>query len=313
MITPLLSTKTSELVDCWNACYPLEFHVDEEGITRLQIEHADFQPLQSIALVDGEAVQAFAVVKSSPRLRFPNPPHDFGQPADVAYLSAFAFRDEAAGQAILSTVIESFPGQPIVFGQDQRHLLPGCPEGAEHVQTVLEANGFVDENWSLDFARDLQDYVAKDGLNTDAECRLVREDDHDAVVRFFEREFPGRWRADMLEKLEIEGPKTMVTLWLHNEMHGFACIQDQSHHLKIAGAALHANYGENWCTLGPIGVSKDKRGLRLGDTILARALEHMRDSGGRTCVIDWTNLEGYYGKHGFTARRKYHLLKRPAL
>jgi predicted N-acetyltransferase YhbS len=63
-----------------------------------------------------------------------------------------------------------------------------------------------------------------------------------------------------------------------------------------------------WSQLGPIGVSADARGRGFGGALLDTALCHLRDSGGRGCVIDWTDLVGFYARFGFKPYREYLML-----
>lgn len=313
MIRPITDFNVESLVACWNACYPPEFQIDADTFSQLQTGSPDYLPQHSIALVgDNGTLLGFALAKQTPRTRHPHPPFDFGQPLGTTHLSALAFQTARAGREVLNLFLTNHPETPIVFGQEQRHLLPGAPEHFPELIELLREAGFTESpTLALDFGHDLAAYLPPADLNEQAECRYLQPGEEPLLAEFFEREFPGRWRSDMMEKVAIEGPRAIFTLWLDGQLHGFSCLQDASHKLKIAGATFHLNYGENWCALGPIGVSAGLRGQRLGDTLLAKSLLELKSQGKRICVIDWTTLERYYGKHGFIARRKYHLFNRP--
>jgi len=66
--------------------------------------------------------------------------------------------------------------------------------------------------------------------------------------------------------------------------------------------------GENWGSLGPIGVSAGLRGRGSGHALLGQALSHLRDLGARRTIIDWTGLVDFYGRHGFEVTRRYQYL-----
>jgi GNAT superfamily N-acetyltransferase len=130
------------------------------------------------------------------------------------------------------------------------------------------------------------------------------------MVRFFEREFPGRWRYDMLWKVEKEGSyHGIVGLIYKGEVHGFASIQDQSTRFPFGGGVWRQDLGAHWGSLGPIGVSQSVRGFGWGGALLAAGLMELQRRGVQRCIIDWTTLADFYGKHGFEKSRIYRSAK----
>lgn len=301
-----------ELASCWNACYPHEYQLTADSIATLQLSWPDYVQESSIFLYDpsGE-LQAFALCKNTARGRFEER-FAFGQPLGTLHLSALAYRTVAYGKAVLDGFVAKNISHPIVFGQDQGHLLPGCPAEMPEMLGLLDEAGFKVQGEAYDFARDICDYVPPCIVSTEAVFRPMAPGDLPSLKEFFEREFPGRWRADVLQQVQVNGPQDIFLMLIDGRVQGFACLQNAQSRLKIGGAVLHAAYGANWCTLGPIGISNSLRGHGLGDSLLASALLHMKAQGGRMCIIDWTVLEKYYGKHGFKVLRTYKLASRPA-
>ena len=110
----------------------------------------------------------------------------------------------------------------------------------------------------------------------------------------------------MLAKIEHEGSHRGIVGLFHNDaIHGFASIQDSSNKYPISGAVWRNALGENWGTLGPIGVSQKVRGHGWGGAILSAGLLELKSRGVKQCLIDWTTLEEFYGKHGFVKTRTY--------
>ena len=125
-------------------------------------------------------------------------------------------------------------------------------------------------------------------------------------MKFFEREFPGRWKYDILTKIEKEGTYNGIVILLHKGgVHGFASLQDVNSKYPIAGAVWRNSLGPNWGTLGPIGVSQKVRGHGWGGAMLSAGLLELQRRGTKRCLIDWTTLDEFYGKHGFEKTRIY--------
>ena len=94
-------------------------------------------------------------------------------------------------------------------------------------------------------------------------------------------------------------------LFTEGELHGFALLQDKSTPRPIGGAVWRMDLGDDWGSLGPIGISRSVRGRGFGDGLLASSLLELRRRGCRRTIIDWTTLADFYGKHGFVPTRTY--------
>jgi predicted N-acetyltransferase YhbS len=165
----------------------------------------------------------------------------------------------------------------------------------------------------FDLERDLRGYEAhrttgagsQDSVDG-TDCRQCQESDLPSLETFLRREFPGRWTYDTLAKVEAEGRCEFVQgLFVEGRLEGFAITQDASHRMPIGGAVWRNDLGPNWGSLGPIGISKSGRGKGLGDALLASALLDLKSRAVRRCIIDWTTLGDFYGRHGFLPTRRY--------
>lgn len=141
---------------------------------------------------------------------------------------------------------------------------------------------------------------------TGVEFRDLAAGDLTSLKAFFDKEFPGRWRYDTLEKIKVEGAdKTCFGAFENGKLLGFALIQDWSHKQPIGGGVWRSSLGEKWGALGPIGVAAEERGRGVGHSLLGSALMSLKNRGVRGCIIDWTTLEDFYGRHGFKVTRRY--------
>jgi GNAT superfamily N-acetyltransferase len=192
------------------------------------------------------------------------------------------------------------------FGGENGHFFPGCPVDCPSIRDFLLIGGFEEGGESHDLERDLKDYHMPKPAPTGYSLRPVTEEDLPALSEFFLSEFPGRWQYDTFRKIEDEDDASVVFgLFEGDRCLGFALTQKDGCRTQIGGAVWKKDLGENWCSLGPIGVSKEIRGKGLGGALLGSALSWLRSEGGRQCIIDWTGLVEFYGLHGFQVTRSY--------
>lgn len=313
-IVPLNSVKPRELTDCWNRCYPSKFALTPDIIERNILHHPLSIQELSLALIEEERqldVQSFICLKNSAHNRlFP------GAHPDQRHLSAVAFKTETCMNILWDYVgqIDASQRSNLVLGQDHGHLLPGIPIEAPHVKNWLISNQWeVSGDKEFDLERDLTGFrvsaFARSALqNANAQVRPATPADDRALEDFFSETFPGRWQFDTLN-LKCRSQQEWSDVFLlviGKRVHGFAYTQS-SHSTKepVAGCVWHTSLGTNWGGLGPIGISKDVRGLGLGGALLEVALSELGQAGVRNCIIDWTTLAEFYGKYGFRVTRTY--------
>ncbi len=248
-----------------------------------------------------------------------------GPDKDQAHLTGIAFDDPAVGIDLMAATKQVLRDRGIYrlrFGQDTSHFFPGCPSDCQALRDFLIVAGFEEGEAIVDLERDLEGYAPSAGTldvlkawSADAPPELgpgeagvgpIGPEHVPALKVFLHREFPGRWVFDTLRLLEREDRHDGVfSLFLDGAIEGFAVTQREGQKVPIGGAVWHLDLGERWGSLGPIGVSKGVRGRGLGDALLGASLSALRDRGVRRCIIDWTNLVEFYGRHGFEPARTY--------
>lgn len=305
MITDWRDVDLNKVLDLWNSFYPEQYQIDLEVLRINTIESPTFDWGASLLDLDFEdMLRAFTVIKRSPA-KF----HKVAD-GDAMHLSAMAFTDplqmvDLFGES--KRIMRERGTTTVLFGMDSRHFWPGVPVDKPRLNDFLMVEGFAMSGEYFDLERDLTDYVPPKELPTeDVEFRVLNDDDHQLLARFFDREFPGRWRYDIMTKIEKEGCHSGIVGLFHKDaIHGFASIQDSSCKYPIGGAVWRKSLGENWGTLGPIGVSQKVRGLGWGGAMLSAGLLELQSRGVKRCLIDWTTLDEFYGKHGFKKTRIY--------
>lgn len=303
------------LADLWARQVPEKYRINSRILESHTVQSPVFDFEASHWEIFADKLKGFICIKRSANPKLFDGPNPL-----QAHLQAICFEDYAAGQKMLERAVEVLKSSGIVklvFGQDSRHFYPGCPKDDGVLMQFLQENGFVaGEAEQGDLERDMQDYIAPAGcleaLVPPYEARLCTSADLPSLQAFFATTFSGRWRYDVLEKWNLEGPETVVGLFNTEEQTclGFALIQQQGCRLPIGGAVWQHDLGAQWGSLGPIGIAESVRGKGLGDALLGAALTILKQQGARRTIIDWTTLYDFYGKHGFSVNRRYTTMSR---
>ncbi|MEQ1822600.1 MAG: GNAT family N-acetyltransferase [Fimbriimonadaceae bacterium] len=284
------------LANLWNSFYPERYVMTPKLFEANTVSCKTFDwGASAIELDESLRPIGFVSVKRSAFGFYPGPIRD------LAHLSSIAFADPQIGVDLMQYAKQVLNQRGIAqlrFGQDLNHFFPGCPLEFGQLKDFLLIEGFDEGEPISDVLLDLEDYTFSP--KAVANVRQCQADDVAELDQFFQEEFPGRWRHDCLNHVESQGdPSAIDVLCVDGEIRGFSLTQDASTIHPISGAVWSSALGPDWCALGPIGISKGVRGQGLGDALLAGSLSRLKSSGKRNCLIDWTNLTDWYGKHGF--------------
>jgi len=290
------------LAKLWNDFYPSEFRIDAEILRQNTVGSPVFDwGASQIAVMDDRILGFVAVKQSADKL--------YGKaPTDTAHVSALAFTEVDAGIDFLADVkslLRHRGIQTLTYGADSRHFFPGCPNGAQGLCSFLMVEGFEDGAECYDVERDLQSYASPKEAPEGITFRSLEPNESQVLDALISSEFSGRWRYDVLEKVQVEGPGCVYVVENNGQLIGFALIQDWTNRQPIGGGVWRNSLGENWGSLGPIGVAAAHRGKGIGDGLLSAALLELKGRGVKRCIIDWTVLKDFYGRHGFEVTRTY--------
>jgi len=291
---------------CWRRFYPERFWVDDELIRRQTVEHPLFDWGASSVDVEGDEVVAFLAAKQSAATLFkgPNP--------DQAHVTAMGFDDPVRMVDLMAWTKSTLRQRGVArlaYGTDHGHFFPGVPEDCSRLASFLEVEGFEFGGESYDVERVMTSYVTPDWAveplsRPDVRVSPCEAAEVEELDTFLLREFPGRWRFDVLAKAAVE-PHEVVLLWVGDSVEGMAYTQTWESAKPISGCVWRHDLGEHFGGLGPIGVSQRVRGQKLGHALLGAGLSILRDRGVHQCIIDWTGLLDFYGAHGFEKSRTY--------
>jgi GNAT superfamily N-acetyltransferase len=236
-------------------------------------------------------------------------------PAQLGWIDAIAVlptaQKQGIGSALLKWAEEWLRTQGCSrfrLGGSLKPFAPGLPVEL-NTEDFFRKRGFVGGKQDWDVASDLDSYVRRTfSIASRIEIRPAQIGDKQAMLAFFNREFPNRWRFEFEEFLREQGRLSDYMLLLTNRgVDGFARLTFEDSERPIERFFMH-RLPKPWGQLGPIGVSKDTRGKGFGGALLDAALCRLRDLGIHGCVIDWTSLVDFYGKFGFNPYRQYAML-----
>lgn len=295
------------LTELWNRFYPEEFAIDAEILERHTLASGLLDWGASFWMGDSPSTPtAFVAVKTSasPRLFH-------GADREVAHLAAVAFDEVSDAIEILGLakqVLHDRGIERLVMGRDYKHLLPGCPVNAKGLCNLLMVEGFDGSDEVVDLEIDLGSYEAPNDLPFGCDCRPLTQNKLEEFDALMEKEFGAGWRRIAFDVIEREGPESIYGLFASGDLAGFAVRQKDGTIDPVGGGVWRKSLGEGWCALGPLGVANEHRGKGYGAALVGACLTDFKHSGHKRCIVDWTDLTGFYERFGFQATRRYRLL-----
>lgn len=297
----------------WRRFFPAPYHLPAATLRRHTVQHPLFDWGGSCLDVssDGEIRGALAIKKSA------TPALYEGQDPDAAHITALVFSDPVVAVDLLGyakRVLYQRGVQRLVFGQDGDHLFPGCPEDVPALKSVLVVEGFDEGPPVYDMEVEVSRVSPPAAVPGDAEMRPATPEDVHLIHEFLAREFPGRWRYDVIRKCIDDGEAGGIfCAFQGGEAAGFAMTQTAECQRPIGGALWHGSLGPKWAAIGPVGVAKAMRGKGLGLALMQGALCHLKEQGRKRAVVDWTGITGFYERLGFEVWRTYSTFQMPLM
>lgn len=313
----------AEVVALWNntalkASFPLS-----ERLWRQQTEgDPDFEP-QDVTLVYAEdgALAGFVLTKSWRGKAITPELAPYFEPLKTrGFIAALAvgeaYQRQGLGRALVQKAEAQLQGAgatQIWPGANIRHFFPGVPVELPEVETFFHKLGYqTGSPDETDLRRsDLDKWTPPPTPQAvtqgDYSFGQGQEGEQAAILAFMRRAFPGRWFYEAELFFRQGGSPKDITLLKHRNgtIEGF--LMNYHRDSTVIGPTIY------WSTLldpsfggiGPLGVSKEVRGLGLGLFLVAAGVEYLLSKGVTDCVIDWTTLVDFYGKLGFLPWKQY--------
>ncbi len=305
-ITLLDEQYADDILKLWNENFKQAYHVTSKMIRNKIFNDRDTFYEGSFLLQENDRLAGFIVSKVNRGT--------LAEYENCAWISSLVvdrkYRNRGFGKELFGRAEKELYGcgtEKIIIGGEFENFFSGIPDPSSQSLGFFSGRGFIlnnDEHYDLsaDISR-----ISFDDLKIDMN---KSEDYHtgemtakykDKLSCFFDETFPGRWKTEVFDYLEHGGDmRNVLILWNKERIVGFCKI-----FISEGKDDLAASRGENWGSLGPVGISVDIRGKGLGDRILNDSLKCLQKRGAKNVIIDWTILKDFYGRFGFNPLRTY--------
>lgn len=234
----------------------------------------------------------------------------------IALAVAPEYQRQGLGSNLVRWAEDHFKAEGAVrswIGASLRHFFPGPPTDIPGLDTFFGKLGYqFDPQLEYDLRGFLRDWVAPEPpptvANGDYYFTQGQEGEQQAILDFLWRAFPGRWLYEAELYFKQDGAPQDITLLKSQEgtIEGYLMTYHPQSRILGPGIYWTALREPTYGGIGPLGVSKNVRGLGLGLAIVAAGAEYLQGKGITDCVIDWTTLVDFYGKLGFKPWKSYH-------
>lgn len=305
---PWRTNDLKEITSLWNRGFPSTYHVTEPLLAQKVLEDGDlFHPGTLVYRNGGKILGAVAVKISDGALP------EYRQSAWLSSLvTDEPFRRRSIGSFLYRRAEDELKNvgvKTLIVGGEMHNFFSGIPEPDEAKKSFFSAMGFqMNDAVHYDLTADVSETdFAHCGVPVNEtgefETRPMKRPDVPEMERFFDAEFPGRWKFEIMHHLSTGGDLHEILLLCRGKrVCGFCKI----HRNKDAeNGEFNEQLGRDWGALGPIGIAEDVRGAGLGVRLLRDSLKHLQKAGAHRVNIDWTILKDFYGQFGFSPWRTY--------
>jgi GNAT superfamily N-acetyltransferase len=267
-----------------------------------------YRPGDAVVARDGERLVGVCLAK---RFRGSHPGNGVYQ--GIGFVGLLAVDPEYQRQGLGSKLLAAAEARLRDEGVDRLrlgggygHLFPGVPEALWEALPFFERHGYVPDDAVWDVRASLEavtlpEVVLPEGMSV----RPYRSEE--ALVRFLDRVFPGRWPTDAVDWVAAGRPVGWTIGLFEGER---ACGFCQIHPAGSFGTLRWKGFNPGISALGPIGIDPAVRGKGLGLALLVAGLKALRAQGATDTVIDWTTLLEFYGRCGFEPWLQYRMARK---
>jgi GNAT superfamily N-acetyltransferase len=222
------------------------------------------------------------------------------------------------GRGIGRTILDRMEERLRVAGCTEAHLSgglyrfwSGVPLELPGVKEFFVRNGYTAFSGEvIDLVIPLADYAANPKYeqalrNAGIDVRSMAMPESGRTLDFQAREFSG-WYPSMLAMLGAGDMANVLVLWHGAEVVGTIQTFTPGSRFRSANLVWERILGAGLGGFGAVGIDPRWRGKGLGSAMCQAAALHVKACGGTACLIDWTNLTGFYGKVGAQVWRHFY-------
>lgn len=222
-----------------------------------------------------------------------------------------AYRRKGLGSQLLAQVEASFKKRGIKklsLGSDPWHYFPGLPAEKTELASWFEHQGYKQTGLVYDL---INTYSPAENLPLPraegAHYEPLQLKDREQFLQFFKRSFPDRWLYEAIKYFEKGGSgREFVVLKKSGQIKGFCRLNDGKSPFIAQNVYWAPLFAEELGGIGPLGIDPEERGRGYGLGIVEAAISLLRRRGIQRIIIDWTDLNDFYGKLGYKKWKSYY-------
>lgn len=302
--------EVDQIVELWNLCLGKSFPMTKELWNQNTIEDINLQSEGSIAALENQELVGFVVAKQFKEIT----------PAlmskEIGWIQCLLVKSEARGRGIGKILLQhaesSFQDvKEIRLGRDPWHYFPGIP--LEQLDTIkwFEHQGYVKESIEIDLVKKVVDEEPYTLSNSKKHFRVLTKEDIPQLLNFLKEVFPGRWHYEAYRYSQLNSTgREFMGFFIDSKLKGFCRINDPGSPVIAQNVYWSQLFSEPLGGIGPLGIDRTVRGKNYGLDLVKAAVNELMERGMHSIVIDWTQLETFYGKLGFTKWKGYQTMSK---
>ena len=188
-------------------------------------------------------------------------------------------------------------------------LWPGIPEEMDEAIHFFHHQGWESLFYCFDMVRSLEDYQISQTTikrvnqqNIDIHPALTEETN--AILNFESVTFPG-WLGEYRYKVACGDFQDILAAWQDGEVVGTLLMFTPRSQALTQNLLWKEILGQNLGGMGAIGVREDRQGKGIGIALVGQGSQLLKTQGVGNSLIDWTDLDKFYGKLGYQRWRCY--------
>ncbi|WP_378152747.1 GNAT family N-acetyltransferase [Chungangia koreensis] len=297
-----------KITNFWNATIGERFPLREQLWNQNTVTDPNILPQASFAVLDEDKLIGILVSK-----KYQEQHQNLYMPTETGWIQCLLVdrerRGEGIGTRLLSLAEKTFQElklKDIKIGRDPQHYFPGIPFEDKESIRFFENKGYEKDSIEIDLYKRVKDQSLYELNHHESYFRLLSSHDHDSLLQFLQVSFPGRWHYEAARYFAQGGSgREILGLFVNGEMKGFCRLHDLDSPFIAANLYWSPLLEGKSGGIGPLGVDRSVRGQNLGLDIVKAAANELIKRGMDHIIIDWTQLEQFYGKMGFRPWKRY--------
>ncbi|KGR77717.1 GNAT family N-acetyltransferase [Ureibacillus manganicus] len=300
----------NRIVQLWNKCLGTSFPITEELWVQNTVNDINLQRTGSVAVVEDQELLGFVIAKQFKEIT----PTLMSQ--EIGWIQCLLVKPEARGKGVGRTLLQnaesSFQNvKEIRLGRDPWHYFPGVPLEQPDTIKWFEYKGYTKDSIEIDLVKRVVDENPFTLSNSKDHFRVLTKEDLPQLLNFLNDVFPGRWHYEAYRYTQINSTgREFMGFFIDGELKGFCRMNDPESPMIAQNVYWSKLFSSPLGGIGPLGIDRAVRGSNFGLDLVKAAVNELMARGMHHIVIDWTQLERFYGKLGFTKWKQYQTMSK---